>query len=164
MSGKEFNILIVCTGNTCRSPMAEGILKHLLKSKDIDNIAVSSAGTAGLENYPATENAVEAAKIWDIDISGHRSRGVNRQIVDSADLILGMSTNHVDYVLNLSPEAKNKTYLFKGFPQPYSPAQESVRDPIGGSLELYNQTYLELDETIRRVERQIIDMSDSVGE
>ena len=84
MNSKKFNILIVCTGNTCRSPMAEGILKHLLKSKGIEHIDVSSAGTAGLEGYPPSENAVEATRVWDIDISGHRSRPLNRRLIESA--------------------------------------------------------------------------------
>lgn len=164
MSENRFHVLFVCTGNTCRSPMAEGILKNLLRIKGIDHIDVSSAGTAGLDNYPASENAVEAARVWDVDITGHRSRPVSREIIESADLILAMSPGHVDYILNISPSAKDRTYLIKGFPQPYSPAQEGVRDPIGGPLELYNQTYMELDEILRRVERDIINMSKSSGE
>jgi protein-tyrosine-phosphatase len=144
--------------------MAEGILKYLLKMKGINHIDVSSAGTAGLDNYPASENAVEAAKVWDVDISGHRSRPINREIIESADLILAMSPGHVDYILNLSPSAKTRTYLIKGFPQPFSPSQDGVRDPIGGPLDLYNQTYMELDEVLRRIEQDIINMSKSSGE
>jgi protein-tyrosine-phosphatase len=164
LNRKRFHVLFVCTGNTCRSPLAEGILKNLLKSRGIEHIQVSSAGTAGLDSFPASENAVEAAKVWDIDISGHRSRPINRRIIESADLILAMSPDHVNYIFSVSPSAKNRTYLIKGFPKPFSPTQEGVRDPIGGPLELYNQTYLELDEIIRRIERDIIDMSNSSGE
>lgn len=163
MSDRKFKVLFVCTGNTCRSPMAEGIFKSILNQWRINNIDVFSAGIAGLIDYPATENAIEAAKLWEVDISGHKSRAVSSEIIESIDLILAMSSNHVDYVLNLNPGARNKTFLIKGFPKPYSPAQENVHDPIGGSLELYNQTYLELDETIRRFEKDIIDMSGQIG-
>lgn len=144
--------------------MAEGILKHLLDIKGIKHIEVSSAGTAGLDNSPASENAVIAAKSWDVDISGHRSRPISRGIIDSADLILAMAPGHVDQIVKLSPSAREKTYLIKAFPNPYSPGQEEVHDPIGGPLELYNQTYLELDEILRRIEGEIIKRSDSAGE
>ena len=164
MNKNRFHILFVCTGNTCRSPLAEGILKNLLKSKGIEHIEVSSAGTAGLDNFPASENAVLAAKVWDVDISGHRSRPMNSRVIESADLILAMSPEHVNYILKLSPKAKNRTYLIKGFPTPFSPSQEGIRDPIGGPLDLYNQTYLELDEILRRIERDIIDISNSSGD
>jgi len=164
LSENRFHVLFVCTGNTCRSPLAEGILKNLLKLRGVDNIHVSSAGTAGLDNYPASENAVEAAKVWDIDISSHRSRPLNRKIIDSSDLILAMSPGHVDFILDLSPKAKNKTFLIKGFPEPYSPSQDGIRDPIGGPLEFYNQTYLELDEILRRIEPEIIRWSKSTGD
>ena len=143
--------------------MAEGILKHLLKSKGIEHIDVSSAGTAGLEGYPPSENAVEATRVWDIDISGHRSRSLNRRLIESADLVLGMSAEHINFILNLSPSARSKTYLIKGFPNPPAANQEGVHDPIGGTLDQYNQTYLELDEILRRAERDIIDLAENAG-
>ncbi len=164
MNKKRFHVLFVCTGNTCRSPLAEGILKNLLKSKGIEHIEVSSAGTAGLDDFPASENAVLAARVWGVDISDHRSRPLNGRIIESADLILAMSPEHVNYILSISHSAKNKTFLIKGFPKPFSPHQEGVRDPIGGPLDLYNQTYLELDEILRRIERDIIDMAESSGD
>ncbi|UCE66157.1 MAG: low molecular weight protein arginine phosphatase [Candidatus Zixiibacteriota bacterium] len=164
MNKNRFQVLFVCTGNTCRSPLAEGILKNLLKSKGIEHIQVSSAGTAGLDDLPASENAVLAAKVWDVDISEHRSRPINSRIIESSDLILAMSPEHVNYILKLSPAAKNRTYLIKGYPTPFSPSQEGVRDPIGGPLDFYNQTYLELDEILRRIEGDIIDISNRSGD
>jgi protein-tyrosine-phosphatase len=136
--------------------MAEGILKSLLSQKQEDDIMVSSAGISGLEGYPASGFAVEVAKNWDVDISGHRARQLNREMIGNADLILAMSPEHADYILRKEPRAKNKTFLLKSFPTPYVASQEGIRDPIGGSLDQYNQTYLELDEAIRRIEGKII--------
>jgi len=141
--------------------MAEGILRSLLKERGRDDIEVSSAGISGLDNYPAARNAVGAAAHWGVDISGHRARSLNRDIIDESDLILAMSPEHAEYVLRLVPGALNRTFLLKAFPKPYSPAQEGIDDPIGGLPDQYNRTYLELDEALRRAEAEILKMADS---
>ncbi len=122
---------------------------------------VSSAGIGGLEGYPASGFAIEAAKNWDVDISSHQARQLSYEMMKRADLILAMSPDHADYILRAEPGAKSKTYLLKSFPIPYAPSQEGVEDPIGGSLDQYNRTYLELDEAIRRIEGDIIQFARS---
>jgi protein-tyrosine-phosphatase len=144
--------------------MAEGILKSVLSEKGVKNISVSSAGTAGLDKLPASAFAVEAAKLWNVDISSHRSTPLTKEIINSANLILAMSSNHIRVIQNLAPNALKKTYLLKGFPKAYSPMHEDVYDPIGGPLDLYNQTFLELDEKIRGIVGEIIELSDNSSE
>ena len=141
--------------------MAEGILKSMLQERGIDNIEVSSAGIGSMGGYPATPFAIEAARTWGVDISDHRSRELTRELIQAANLILAMSPEHVKYILRLDRSAADKTFLIKGFPEPYSPSQEGVRDPIGGTLEEYNQTYMELDEIIRRLENIIVKRAES---
>ena len=162
MSRQDFKILIVCTGNTCRSPMAEGILKSTMKNRGIENIKVGSAGIGALEGMPATPFAIEAAKLWDVDISHHRARQLNRAMLQEAGLILAMAPEHSESIIRKAPEAAAKTYLIKGFPEPLSKSQEGVQDPIGGTIDDYNQTYMELDEILRRIENKIITLSDSL--
>jgi len=152
---------MVCTGNTCRSPMAEGILRSMLRQRGEIEIEVSSAGIGGLNNYPAAQFAIESARHWDVDISDHRARNIDREMIRRADLILAMSPEHVEYILRLDSSAAAKTYLIKAFPKPYSPGQEGVDDPIGGLLEQYNKTFLELDEALRRAEGDILRLAKS---
>ena len=163
MTNNKFHILMVCTGNTCRSPMAEGILKSILDHRGEDGITVSSAGISGLNNYPATKYAVEAARHWGVDISAHRAQSLSGDIIKSADLILAMSPEHVEYILRVDSSADKKTFLIKAFPRPYSPAQEGVDDPIGGLLDQYNRAFLELDDVIRRALTEILKMANSAG-
>jgi protein-tyrosine phosphatase len=151
-----FNIIIICTGNTCRSPMAEGILKSLLEERGVADIRVTSAGIGAMDGLPATPFAIEAARAWNVDISGHLSRQLTKRLIAEADLILAMSREHVEFVARQDRNAMKKTFLIKGFPASYLPSQESVRDPIGGTLDEYNQTFMELDEVLRRSEGIIL--------
>jgi protein-tyrosine-phosphatase len=110
----------------------------------------------------ATPFAIEAAKVWGVDISRHKARHLERAMLTEADLILAMSAEHVDMMHNKIREAANKMFLIKAFPAPFSHSQEGVNDPIGGAIDDYNQTYLELDEILRRIEGRIIQFGDSL--
>lgn len=144
MSGK-FTILFVCTGNTCRSPMAEGALRTLLDKERPGKSVVMSAGTSAATGFPATMFAIEAAKIWDCDISRHKSQLLDSHLIDRADLILCMAPEHLAEVLRQVPSARNKAFLFKNFPDGRTHG-EPVEDPIGQALERYNQTFIEIGE------------------
>jgi len=138
-------ILFVCTGNTCRSPMAEGALKMLLSKERPGKFEVISAGTASATGFPATMYAIEAAKIWDVDIAKHQSQPLTTALIDQADLILSMTPTHLQEILRIRRSADSRTYLFKSFPDPTRKG-EGVADPIGQSLDTYNETFLEIGE------------------
>jgi protein-tyrosine phosphatase len=99
--------------------------------------------------------AIEASRIWDVDITGHLSQPLSTSLIDSADLILAMTPQHLKEVLRLNKDAAEKTYLLKNFPDP-APGGESVADPIGQDLERYNQTFLEIGEYLGKSLGEIV--------
>ncbi|MGB2990601.1 MAG: low molecular weight protein arginine phosphatase [Candidatus Zixiibacteriota bacterium] len=154
----KLRVLFVCTGNTCRSPMAEGILKKLLEDKGVGNLEVSSAGTHGLSNAPASLFAMEVAGDRNIDLSGHRSRRLTAGMIDNADLILAMSQEHLDYIKRIGGTAGDRTFLLKAFPQVNSASNKgrnggvlSIEDPIGGSPDDYQRSFADIEKEIKRI-------------
>ncbi len=96
-----FSVLMVCTGNICRSPMAEGLLNHHLPIHLKPLVNVRSAGTHGLHGNMAEPLAVRAAADYGSDIIHHRARTLDAQMIRSADLVLGMEKYHIDYINSL---------------------------------------------------------------
>src|ERR1051325_10071090 len=128
-------VLFVCTGNVCRSPMAEGIFRHAVQGRG--NYRVVSAGLGAMEGQPPSAHAVEAVKELGIDISNQRSRMLTPDLVQQADYIFGMTHSHVDTVLLLYPQAAEKTFLLREFDDTLDSFEKDISDPIGGSYDVY---------------------------
>ena len=139
------NIYFVCTGNTCRSPMAEAILKN----KNLPNINVKSAGIYALEGGEMSENARAVLKEEKIQ-QHHVSKQSNAQDIEWADLVLTMTSAHKETVLRTFAESKGKTYTLKEYVTPYS--GQDVFDPFGGDIYTYKQTFQELKRLIEQFE------------
>ena len=106
-------ILVVCTGNICRSPIAEGFLQQLLDDRGVDGVAVESAGVSGLQGYPADPEAVRAAAEQGVDISKHRARRVRPAMLETADLVLTMTAEQKESVIGAAPAAADRTFTLK---------------------------------------------------
>src|SRR5690606_1974306 len=101
-----YRILVVCTGNVCRSPMAEGILRDLLENEGLgDQVEVRSAGTWAVSGSPASENAVRVSADLGVDIEEHRSTPLSHALIHGANLILTMEPGHLEEIVVHVPEA-----------------------------------------------------------
>ncbi len=138
-------ILIVCTANMCRSPMAEGLLRHKLALAGLsDEFVVASAGVWTEDGFPATDHAVQALAEQGIDISAHRSRNVTEDMVAQSALVLTMTRNHAEAVRLSFPAHAGKVYLLGEMGGPAC----DVNDPVGRPLAVYQTTAKELDRLI----------------
>lgn len=106
-------ILMVCTGNLCRSPMAEGIVRHALERSGCSEIEVASVGTWAMFGLPAMDEAIETMRGRGIDIEAHRSRGVDPKELKAADVVIAMTSVHRKEILSIAPEVSDRLILLK---------------------------------------------------
>jgi RpiB/LacA/LacB family sugar-phosphate isomerase len=131
-------VLFICTGNICRSPMAEGLFRDLVKGRK--DIQVLSAGIGAMSGQAPSRHGVEVMDDIGIDISKIRSRPVTADLVRKADFIFVMTYGHLDSMFLLYPHAAEKTFLVREFEQHVPPMEREVADPIGQARSVYAYT------------------------
>lgn len=140
-----YNLLFVCTGNTCRSPMAAAIAEDQVERRGWLHVSVQSAGVSAGAGSPAAAAAIEVAAENDVDLSAHRSRPLTAELVEWADAIVAMSEWHADRVVELGGGAK--VSLATDFVDEGDPAA-GIPDPIGMDAAVYRETWTVLSDVV----------------
>ncbi|MFO7152784.1 MAG: low molecular weight protein arginine phosphatase [Bacillota bacterium] len=144
-------VLFVCTGNTCRSSMAEGLFRKMVKERGKEKeIEVDSCGIAAIAGMPATPQAVKVMKDIGVDISSHRAKNLSEELL-KADLILTMTKSHKDYIVDKFPYTKGRVFVLAEFAEDEGDEGVDIADPYGGDEETYRRVAQALKEKLEKV-------------
>lgn len=150
-------ILFVCTGNSCRSVMAQGLMRQAFQQAGIDAIQVESAGVFAIDGMSPTRETLRVLQDVGIDCASHRARTLTPEIAQGADLIFVMEQFQADEVIRRAPNAKDKVHLLK--PYGLAPADAgnnpNIPDPIGKPLEVYEVCFADIREAVERVAKSL---------
>lgn len=144
-------IMFICTGNICRSAMADGMMKKLVEEKNLD-IEVYSAGIYAETGDYATYNAIEASRMFDVNIALHRATNVRDSLIEEMDLVLCATKSHKQTILTMYPDLKGKVYTIKEYAGiDKEGINVDISDPWGYNMETYNRCANEIYDCLVKI-------------
>ncbi len=146
-------VLFVCSGNICRSPMAEAYMRRRVADAGLSHVVVASAGTLGIDGSPASREAVEVMAEHGVDLTRHRSAGLRGEDLRTSDLVLVMALEHLASIESMGIRPTGEVHLLREFedgPDP-SPGASDVDDPIGRPIEVYREQFEQIRQCIDHV-------------
>ena len=147
-SPPPYQVLFVCAGNTCRSPLAAALLRRALGAES--GVRVESAGVVAVPGSPATRHAQDVAQRAGLDLTEHRARRLDDPLLVTSDLILTMDSYELEVIRQRVPGAADRLGLLSDYARE-RPTGEGIPDPFGGSLEAYEECLRRLEENVSRV-------------
>ncbi|NLM51708.1 MAG: low molecular weight protein arginine phosphatase [Firmicutes bacterium] len=157
---KKKKLIFVCSGNTCRSPLAKVLARDIFAKAGLDDWAVDSAGTAALHGMSASGHALTAAHTLGLDLSLHQAKPITEMLAQEADLILVMTRAHKDFLLHTWPALAGKIYTIKEFVGEAG----DVADPFGKTAAHYLETAQELQALLQQVAKKLAAGADETTE
>ena len=134
-------VLVVCSGNICRSPMVAEYLRHRLSRSGMSHVVVAQGGTLGIKGAPASDEAIRAMSEIDIDLGSHRSRGLSAADLRTSEWVIAMDGGHLETLAARYPEGRDVRFLLRAFeagPRPELSARD-LEDPVGAPLSVFRK-------------------------
>lgn len=153
------SFLFICLGNICRSPFAEHIARHLVNGALTVDMRFDSAGLRVREATPSPENAIEAAEAFGVDLRGHKSKALDREMLDAVDVTLAMEPRHIEALEEQFPDYREKFFLLPLFDTKEAKRKGfkayNIEDPFGRDLQDFRDCY-------RRIQQCVSDLIEEI--